>query len=134
MYTNKNLEIINDNAAYTDSEGIKYPSNYPKSAIAELHKVTEVEQPTDEIVDGFYVDETYTQVWNTRVKTEDELSYELNGQALQALYTSDMVAVRCIKAGVAFPTEWQVYVSELRDVINDVVTTLPVQPEYPVGT
>ncbi len=134
MYTNKNLEVINDNAAYIDSEGIKYPRNYPKSAIAELHKVTEVDQPTDEIVEGFCIDETYTQVWNTRVKTEDELSDELKGQALQALYTSDMVAVRCIKAGVVFPTEWQIYVTDLRDVVSGVSTTLPTQPEYPAGT
>lgn len=136
MYTNKNLEVINDNAAYIDSEGVKYPRNFPKSEITELYQVTETDRPTDTelIVEGFSIDETYTQVWNTRVKTAEEFSNELRDQALQALNVSDMVAIRCIKAGVSFPLEWQEYVGDLRDVVNDISTTLPIKPEYPIGT
>jgi hypothetical protein len=58
--------------------------------------------------------------------------------AQAALDKSDMVAVRCVKAGVEFPSEWQAYVASLRAVMsasdgaeNGVIPTMP---SYPAGT
>lgn len=79
MYTNINLEVIQDNAHYTDSEGVKYPRNFPKDEIGELHKVTEAARPVNtetEITTGFIIDETYTQIWQTRPKTAEEITQE----------------------------------------------------------
>lgn len=45
-----------------------------------------------------------------------------------ALAKSDMVAMRCLKAGVPFPPEWQTYVTALRSGM------LPNQPAYPSNT
>ena len=79
MYTNKDLEIINDNAPYTDSDGTKYPRNFPKDEIAELHKVTETERPVGElVVEGFHIDESYNQVWDVREKTQEELDNDID--------------------------------------------------------
>lgn len=61
----------------------------------------------------------------------------LNKEAQAALDASDMVAIRCFKAGVAFPAAWQTYVTELRAIVNGTDTTstvLPVAPAYPAGT
>ena len=59
-------------------------------------------------------------------------------EAQTALDKSDAIAIRCLKSGIAFPTEWQTYVSELRAIIKatsgDVTTALPIQPIYPQGT
>ena len=68
MYTNTSLDIIQDNAPYTDSSGTNYPSNWDKDTIAELFPVTLVTQPTEVVIEGFHielVDVTYTQVWDT---------------------------------------------------------------------
>lgn len=56
--------------------------------------------------------------------------------AKAALDKSDMTALRCFKAGVAFPAEWQTYVLALRAIVagTSTVTVLPTQPAYPVGT
>lgn len=58
--------------------------------------------------------------------------------AREALFSTDMVAIRCFKAGIAFPPEWWSYVEELRLIIRtysgDVTSTLPVKPEYPAGS
>ncbi len=134
MYTNSNLEIINDNDSYIDSEGIKYPSNFPKNEIEELYQVTETTPPLNEIIEGFVVDESYTQIWNARQKTSEELSNELINDALVALDSSDKVAIRCVKADIKFPSDWKAYVKDLRDVANEISTVLPEQPEYPAGT
>jgi hypothetical protein len=58
--------------------------------------------------------------------------------ALALLEASDKVALRCIKAGVAFPNAWQVYVQALRGVVRADgrlgVPALPVTPPFPEGT
>lgn len=55
--------------------------------------------------------------------------------ARDALARSDMVAMRCLKAGVAFPPEWQDYVVALRVVLRgDSSAALPDQPAFPEGT
>ncbi len=58
----------------------------------------------------------------------------LKAQAQAALDASDMTAVRCVKAGVAFPSEWQTYVTALRAIVSSGTGTLPTQPAYPAGT
>ncbi len=59
-------------------------------------------------------------------------------QAKSALDASDMVALRCFKAGVAFPLDWQTYTTTLRSIVNGTAsplpTALPAQPAYPSGT
>lgn len=54
------------------------------------------------------------------------------------LVLSDMVAIRCFKAGLDFPPEWREYVETLRVIVRtrsgDVGTELPVAPHYPAGT
>lgn len=58
-------------------------------------------------------------------------------QAQAALAKTDMVALRCLKAGVAFPAAWQTYAKELRNIVSASTGntgTLPVQPEFPEGT
>lgn len=57
--------------------------------------------------------------------------------AQSALDKSDMVSIRCLKAGVAFPAAWQTYVASLRAIVNGSDTTstvLPPAPAYPAGT
>ena len=77
MYTNDNLDIIEDNQAFTHSNGNKYPSNYQKDEIAGLYPVTLTDKPTGAVVvKGFHIDETHTQVWDYREKTSDELAEE----------------------------------------------------------
>jgi hypothetical protein len=61
----------------------------------------------------------------------------LRAQANLALDKSDIVASRCYKAGVAFPSAWLTYVESLRNIVNGTDTTstsLPVTPTYPAGT
>lgn len=69
--------------------------------------------------------------------TSAQLHAQLVASAKVALDSSDMVAIRCMKAGVAFPGAWQTYVTGLRAIVNGTDTTstvLPTQPAYPAGT
>lgn len=134
MYATFDKKIIEDNQPYTDSQGIKYPANFPKDKISELYKVTETPIAENALVNGFYIDDDFTQIWNVREKSEKELLAEITNEAVLALDKSDMVAIRCIKAGIAFPDEWKIYVEALRDVINGNSTTLPETPLYPEGS
>lgn len=90
MYTNINLETVKDNAQYTDSVGTKYPGNYPKDEIGELFLVIENVKPEDtatDVVTDFsiqLINETYIQVWNTRLKTAEELQAEIDVEATKA--------------------------------------------------
>ena len=54
--------------------------------------------------------------------------------AAAALVKTDAVAVRCFKAGVAFPADWQSYVSALRAIVAGGQGPLPDMPAYPAGT
>lgn len=54
-------------------------------------------------------------------------------EAKAALNKSDSVALRCLKAGVAFPAAWQAYVTTARANVNGATNTLT-QPSYPEGT
>lgn len=59
-------------------------------------------------------------------------------QSILALEKSDMVALRCVKAGVAFPSTWQTFVAQHRAIIaaatGDPTAPQPVMPAYPAGT
>jgi hypothetical protein len=59
---------------------------------------------------------------------------ELRKAALDALSANDRVAVRCLKASVAYPTEWLDYDVALRAVIATGTGPLPEQPDFPQGT
>jgi hypothetical protein len=59
---------------------------------------------------------------------------ELKAAAHVALAKSDSVALRCVKAGAAFPSAWQDYVAELRAIVNGAVEPLPAQPDFLAGT
>jgi hypothetical protein len=55
--------------------------------------------------------------------------------ARAALTASDMVALRCMKAGVVYPAAWLSYVRTLRAIVAGTQTgPLPAQPAYPSGT
>jgi len=70
--------------------------------------------------------------------TAAELWAAHQAQAQAALDASDMVALRCFKAGVAFPAEWLTYVNAMRAVVRaptgDPTQPLPTRPAYPAGT
>lgn len=66
--------------------------------------------------------------------TPEQLQAELVANAQAALSVTDMVFIRCGKAGVAWPSDWQDYVVALRDVVNGTTSTMPVQPAYPAGS
>lgn len=59
---------------------------------------------------------------------------DLKDNAAEALDQTDMTALRCVKANIPFPDEWQDYVTNLRAVITSGVGPLPVRPAYPEGT
>ena len=100
MYTDDTLKPISDSDPYTDSEGVKYQRNHPKNTIAELSLVTETLRPANtetEITTGFIIDETYTQVWQTRAKTAEELQRDkdnFNAKIDAELLDADMRIIR----------------------------------------
>ena len=70
--------------------------------------------------------------------TVAELWAAHQSKAQVELDVSDMVALRCFKAGVAFPAEWLTHVSAMRAVVRaptgDPTQALPTRPAYPAGT
>jgi hypothetical protein len=66
--------------------------------------------------------------------TADQQAMLLKLQAQAALGTSDRVAIRCAKAGVPYPPEWQAYDETLRAVVAGTATGLPERPAYPAGS
>lgn len=61
----------------------------------------------------------------------------LQQRAQSALERTDTVALRCFKAGIPFPSEWQAYTVALRAIVSaqdgDPAQGLPVKPPYPSG-
>lgn len=82
MYTDSTLRVITDSQAFTHiNTGAKFPKNFPKNEIGGLFLVTETGRPVNtetEITTGFIIDETHTQVWQTRAKTIEELENDKN--------------------------------------------------------
>lgn len=58
----------------------------------------------------------------------------LSALALAALVATDQTAIRCFKAGLAFPPEWADYVKSLRSIVRSGKGELPPPPSYPEGT
>ena len=90
MYTDSTLRVIQDGQAFTHVDtGTKYPRNYPKGEIAGLFPVTLVNRPDDDvtyITTDFTIQDiagVYTQVWDTRLKTAEEL--QADADAIAAL-------------------------------------------------
>lgn len=54
--------------------------------------------------------------------------------AKRELEATDIVAIRCVKAGVPFPSEWKNYSDTLRSIVSGSEVEVPVKPEYPGGT
>jgi hypothetical protein len=75
MYTDSTLQPIQDDAQYIAPKGTRYPSNWDKSTIPDLHAVTKTTVPTDPTlnVTGFIIDNTYTQVWQTTSKSSADI-------------------------------------------------------------
>lgn len=74
---------------------------------------------------------------NQPAPTAAQLHAALVASAKSTLDVTDMVCLRCYKAGVAFPSAWQTYTTALRNIVNGTDTTstaLPTQPAYPTGT
>ena len=119
-----------------NDKGNKAGEDVAKNEIQGLFPVTETDAPTtgDIVITGFHIDENHTQVWDYREKTSDELAEETKAQAHSQLIASDLVAIRCIKAGIVFPDVWKEYIVNLRKVISGELNELPVQPEYPEGS
>lgn len=61
---------------------------------------------------------------------------DLKAVAQEALNKCDMVALRCYKANVAWPTEWKDYDTALRTIVSgkSKATALPTMPKYPAGS
>lgn len=57
--------------------------------------------------------------------------------AMSELEASDLVALRCFKAGIKFPAAWKTYVSQLRAIVSayggDSSQPLPDRPDLPDG-
>lgn len=48
--------------------------------------------------------------------------------AKQMLEENDYIAIRCVKAGVPYPAEWNEYDEALRDIVRSGAGTLPLPP------
>jgi len=144
LYTDSTKVPVYEGKKYTAPDGTLYPSNYPKNEIPGLVIVTEVARPSDPalVVTGFTIDSANKQVWTTRSKTAEELAEEherdlvnQEEETKQLLVETDLVALRCFKAGVQFPTEWINYVMALRERVGaTVLSVAPTKPSYPEGT
>ena len=91
-----------------------------------------------EMIDGEMVemsDADYAafQAMQTAATTQSAIT-QLKSQAQAALDKSDIVATRCFKAGISFPSEWQAYVVSLRIIIDSGNGVMPTKPPYPMGT
>lgn len=93
--------------------------------IADLNGGTIVEMAADE--------EAAFLAAQVEAKSAQERS-DLISKAQIALDKSDLTAIRCFKAAVPFPSEWQSYVTYLRAISSSGTGSLPDQPPYPIGT
>ena len=82
MYTDHTLKPLYNGHQYVGTDGKQYPPNQPKDEIAGLHLVKETERPSDPslVVTGFFINDQYQQVWQTRAKNADELKSEVMQQ------------------------------------------------------
>ena len=64
----------------------------------------------------------------------DKAAQQVKADALNAILKSDLVALRCFKAGVPYPADWKAHDGKLRGLINGGTGQLPELPAYPAGT
>lgn len=72
----------------------------------------------------------------TQATKDAEANAALRPAAQTELEHTDLVALRCFKAGIAFPAEWLAYTNDLRAIVNGTDTTsaaLPAAPALPAG-
>lgn len=86
-------------------------------------------------VDGVDIGDLYKngEFSKDLIAIEAERRKILTIEAKALLEKSDMVALRCWKAGIQFPQSWIDYVSALRLVING-EGEIPETPNYPEGS
>jgi len=87
-------------------------------------------------VDGAAVgwsDGTY-EVVEVATPDPEPVAEDATMRARIELDASDTVALRCFKAGVAWPQDWKDYCDALRNIVRGGGDTLPVRPPYPTGT
>lgn len=83
------------------------------------------------------VEITKTEFDLLSMPTATQLHAEFRVSAQAALNKSDITMMRCVEAGIVAPAAWNTYRKALRAIASGVdttSTTLPIQPEYPVGT
>jgi len=68
------------------------------------------------------------------VPTEDQRKSFLVQKAKEELKKSDVVATRCVKAGVTYPDDWLSRDVILRSIANGEDREIPNTPDYPEGT
>lgn len=78
--------------------------------------------------DDINSDETYSAT--QPVLTTDNSVNE----ARQALEESNTTILMCVENGITVPVSWRDYRKALREIVTNGTGTLPVKPEYPVGT
>jgi hypothetical protein len=70
--------------------------------------------------------------------TAEQLWADYQAKAQALLDKTDIVCLRCYKAGVAYPADWQKYTADLRAIVSaksgDPTAALPPSPAYPAGT
>lgn len=86
----------------------------------------------------------YTEVDGEMVETDIEIAPEqlwsdYQDSALACLKDNDVIAIRCLKAGVPYPSEWLDYDNKLRVIMHadsgDPTQPLPTRPaNHPAGT
>lgn len=88
--------------------------------------------------DKSWIEATDDQVASMQDKNASQLWAEYQSKAQALLDKTDIVCLRCYKAGVVYPLEWQTYTSDLRAIVSaksgDPTAVLPQTPDYPAGT
>lgn len=139
IYTDLTLKPIYQGQNYISPDGTQYPSNYPINTIPNLVVVQETPKPTDNnlIVTGFIIDKNYTQVWQTKQKTAQEIENEnvialnnLKQQRNSLLSSSDWTMLPDVPLTAEQVEAWKAYRTELRNLL-DVYANNPNDAVFP---
>lgn len=114
--------------------------NYYKDSNEALHAIEEVDFNyllPDSCVE--ITEEEYKGLIAAKnTSTSEQLWAEYQAKAKVMLDATDVVCLRCYKAGVSYPTEWLDYTYKLRAIVRSVsgdpTADFPGRPEYPAGT
>ena len=133
---------INDGAAWVSPDGTQYPANFPKDEIAGLTAIIETARPVDplSIVTGSIVEIINgdpTRVWQSRLKTADELAVEASSAIKQqiAMLESQQTQRRVREATLGIDGGWLAnlnnQIKALRSSLPSSPATVPFNPEVP---